>query len=267
MIESVDRSYTVGALDAGAILDHAVYLYRDHFRLVAEIMGLFLFPMLIAMDWILLVFQERVTEAAPTDVAAPLALALVSIVYSMVIQILILPLASGALTYAMASAYMNRPVTARTAIGYALRRAYRLIATAFVAQFIILFGTCLFVIPGIYAQVLFIPLYAIVTLEDCSVRVAFTRCASLMRGERLKGLLLLFAVLIVSVASGVLDLFFGLPYFAFIWADVLQAFAAGLPITAWTVFYFSARSRAEHLDLELAVQRIEEALRADAVTL
>ena len=267
MTEAVDRSYTVGPLDAGAVLDHAIYLYRDHFKVVAAIMGLFLFPMLVVMDGTLLVLEQRVDAAAPTDVAAPLLLALSAAGYSMVLQVLVMPLATGALTYALASAYTGRPIPAKAAIGYALRRAFRLIGAAFVAQVIIIAGTCLFVIPGIYAQVLFIPLFAIIILEDCSVRDAFSRCSLLMQGERLKGLLLLFAVLVVSMASGVLDLFVGLPYLAFIWADILQAFATGLPVAAWTVFYFSARSRSEYLDIELNVQEIEQTLQLDAAIL
>ena len=54
MSDAVDKSYAIKALDAGSILDHTIYLYRDQFKLVAAIMGLFLFPMLVVMDAILL---------------------------------------------------------------------------------------------------------------------------------------------------------------------------------------------------------------------
>lgn len=267
MAETLDSSYRVGPLDAGGVLDHAIYLYRDHFKQVAAIMGLFLLPTLVVMDGALLVLEQRVGEPVPTEMGSFLAVTLFSVVYGMTLQVVVLPIASGALTYALAAAYTGRPVHVRASIGHAIRRAPRLIGAAFIAQLIILVGSCLFVIPGIYAQVIFIPLYAILVLEDCPIRAAFSRCTTLMYGERMKGLLLLFAILIVSMASGVLDFFAGLPYLAFVWADVIQAFATGIPVASWTVFYFSARSRLEHIDLDLSVRSIERALESDAVLL
>jgi hypothetical protein len=267
MSDAADKSYAITSLDAGSILDHAIYLYRDRFKLVAALMGLFLFPMLVVMDAILLSLEERMADPVPVDMMEPLVFAGFAIFYSFLLQVLVLPVASGALAYGIALSYMGKPVTASACVRHAVRRAHRLIGAAIVAQTLILLGSMMCVVPGIYAQIVFIPLYTIITLEDASIFGSLSRCNYLMQGERLKGLLLLFVVMIVSGASGVLDVFLGLPYFGFIWADAIQAFAAGLPITAWTVFYFSARSRTEHLDVELAVQDMEQGLPAEAVAL
>src|SRR5690606_10525590 len=135
--------------------------------------------------------------------------------YVILLQVVVLPFASGALSYAMAAAYAGNPTTVKAAILHTLRRAPTLFAVALIGQLIVVMGSCLFVIPGIYAQVIFIPLYTLVVVENCGVRGAFSRCVTLMRGERMKGLLVLFALMIASSAAGMLDIFAGLPYMAF----------------------------------------------------
>jgi hypothetical protein len=262
-----DSSYAIRPLDAGAILDHAIYLYRDHFKLVVAVLGILLLPALIVMDFFLLPYQARLEQAMEMGSMPPVESVLASFVYFVIYQFLLFPLVTGALVFGLAMRYMGKPATFTQCVRHMARRAGRLIAAGFIYQVVILVGSCLCVVPGIYASVIFIPILPIVTLEDTPVLSAFSRCNYLMQGERLKGLLILFVIFIISAAAGVLDLFTGMPYFSFVYADIVQALAMGLPIAIWLVFYFSARCRSENLDLDLAVQTLERQAAQEAPVL
>ena len=172
--------------------------------------------------------------------------------------------ATGATYKAVADAFLGGEPNWKRSLAYAFKRAHSLLWVTLLGGLLVLTGTVLFFIPGLYLGVAFAVVIPAVMTEDVRGRAALRRSRRLVKGRWwrtltllvlgaiLSGVLFYAAVLMVPVVTGnagprtvvgvVVDA---------LTSTVLSALTIPFAAAYVTVLYFDLRVRREAFDLQL----------------
>ncbi len=247
--------YEIEELDLGGILDHAIWLFKNHFRLVALIVGVLLIPATLLTS-LFLVPAASDFEAVQAD--EPMAQGLQELAPVFVVSALsamlflaFQSLTQGAITHGIAHAYLGKTVTGRECIMVALAKWHRLIAAAIVAGLGMSVGAMFCLLPGIYLFLAWYIIYPVLMFEDQPTLRVFGRSAALMKGQKLKALAIVVVLTIIGLGVRALAVLLPGEYLSSIANYVIQSFLIAFDCIVVTVMYFSSRCATENFDLEL----------------
>lgn len=247
-------AYEIRALSFSEILDQGFRLVRNHFILLAGA-GLVLYvPLTFVSQWMA---AEMETAASSPDAA--LRVGLIGMGIGLV-SILLSPIVTAAVTYALGEVYLGRAVT----LGQALRRATSvflpLMGTFFLYTLAVAGGFILLIIPGLYFMLAFMLVNQVVVLEGRYGLNALKRSRELMRGNLARGFGVFAAsFLIMAVLStGVEITLISVPVIYPVASAVVQAAGFAFYSAVGVLLYFDIRCRKEAFDLEHLSRIVEE---------
>lgn len=253
--------YKIQYLGLGGILDQAIAISRDHFKLLFTIMLLMLVPFSLIVGFVSLAI---VPELPPDYTMEDLAHAQqVQAEYwpffatAQLLQVLfILPLTNASVIQAVAKLYLGQSVTAVEAFQHALRRFLPLIGTTILMMMAIFGGFLLLIIPGILFALWFGLAQHVVIIEELSGQKALSRSKQLVRNHLGTFLMLGAVMFVISAAVGFGSNFIPEPHLRLVIATLLEAVTTVLWTAAGTVFYFSCRCDVDQFDLHYLAEAI-----------
>lgn len=255
-------SYEIRDRDIGGILDQSIYLFRDHFKFIAKAIGVLLVPCYLALGLSFVLLTPNAIdvwsgpETMPSDAEFALTVAL-SLISSVVLGFFVVPLTYGALIYGIASRYLGKTATVKECFAYSLRRLGWMVLGSLLVGIATTVGTFLCIVPGLIVTALFYLYAPVIILERANTFDAFSRSAHLIRGFVWNTIALILVVGImqvgVSALAGLGPTSVGYQMAAYL----AQAISIAFTTVVTVVLYFAARSRVEHLDLELLVNKVD----------
>jgi len=168
------------------IIDAAVRLYRANFRPFLSIVAIVYVPM--AVFQVILAFaMGRMAQTMPENPGElPLQhLGTMGGAYAglILVNVLAVPIAQGALAVAVSRRYLNYPATVADAYGAIGSRWGALIATVMLVGVVVVAGTFLCVVPGVYLAIMWMFVTPIIAIEGLPAMGALRRSWDLVSGE------------------------------------------------------------------------------------
>jgi hypothetical protein len=250
--------YTIRELKLGEILDQAVNLTKDHFRVLIGITGILLIPYNV-IGGLIQVAMMPTLPPSPTpeqSMAAGFAAMRISLPITLLAVYVIAPITNAALVYAISGAYLEQPIGVGGSFKRAFQRIPPLIWTWMIAGFAIMGGMILCVIPGILAAFWFALATQVVVVEGVAGMAAMKRSKQLMAGNIgtlfVLGLLLGITNAGVTFGSGLIPQ----PHVRVVVVAVIEAVLTIFASAAFVVFYFSCRCKHEQFDLALLAESV-----------
>ncbi|MEJ2721538.1 MAG: hypothetical protein P8181_10445 [bacterium] len=240
------------AMTAGQILDRALKLLANNLALAVGIVALVYVPYYAVVFYL--------ESSAPGDEPG-VAASFIGFVTTLLWIGFLMPLATGAMTFAVSERYLNRPVSIGEAFGKAVRRFGVLIIAQIIAGIIVFLGYLLFIIPGILWWLSYALIAPVVMLESLGPDRSRVRSKELASGLRWK----IFVVTLV-IGLGGLFVYGGLGFIvgltlppdspsAALASRVIQVLVEliqfPLGSIATVLIYYDARIRKEGFDLEM----------------
>ena len=253
-------------LEIGDVLDETFRTYRRHFLLLAGISVIFSIPLAALSGYgYFTLFNFAATQATssnPGDFSSFLG-AMVPIAAGVLVNIAVLPLLYGGVTYAVCQSAMGNAVTLWGALRGAFRRYFQVLFYYFLLGLMFSVGFCVFPL-WIWIGVKWIAVLPAMFIEDTGLFPAMGRSWRLVEGRwwRTFFILLLVFVLnyVVSLALGaflylgqiLLSLLLS-PYLALAIYEgavvLVSALVTPVLLIAIVLIYFDLRVRKEALDL------------------
>lgn len=256
--------YQLRVMSLGEVLDTAVQLVKDHFKLFFGIAGVLYFPFVLLMNWFgAFAAADLQGGAVPSQMLEEnLPLLMLSGVFFILWAIFAIPLMNAAIIYAIASQYLGTNVTVGDSVKAAFGTVLPLIGTNILKGLAVMLGFFLCIFPGIYLAFRFALSDQVVVIEDRAGTAALSRSGEIMRGHY-GYIFVLF--LILGVISLSLDFVTG-----FIPVAILSALIYALGNTlvyiftsaALVTFYFSARCKNENFDLTVLADAVGQPAQA-----
>ncbi len=244
--------YELRAMSLGDILDLSIRLMRDHFVLLCAITGAIYFPYNLLANFFTAGTQNP--EAMPSFSPVILVGSLIGLLVVMVMG----PVANGAVTKAVADRYLDRPTSFGQAYGYVFRRFGKLVGALLLAMLLVMFGTLLFVIPGIILYIRYLLVPVVVVVEDVGGGTALKRSRELMKGNWGKAILLgILLTIVMMIMSGLTALIPQRMLAATVSAAVTVLYTTFAQIVI-VVIYMHARCQKEAFDLEFLAKSLAE---------
>lgn len=250
--------YEIRELKIGGILDQAVKLTKDHFGVLLAITGALLIPFGIVGGLIQVAMMPTLPPNPTPEqrAAAGFAILRVTIPYALLLFYIITPITNAALVYAIANAYLEKPISLGESYKRAFQRLLPLIGTWFLVGLAIMGGFILCIVPGILAAFWFGLATQVVVIEGIWGFAAMKRSRRLMAGNIgtafVLGLLLGIINGAIGAASGLIPQPHVEAVVQAIVTGVLTIFASAV----FVVFYFSCRCKHEQFDLMLLAQSV-----------
>ncbi|MBM3460966.1 MAG: zinc ribbon domain-containing protein [Armatimonadetes bacterium] len=253
--------YDLRPLDYGGLLDRAFDLYRHNFSLFFSIASVVLIPLAIIQMLGPLMQKSRPTA---DDALVFVGFTLLFVPIYMFLALLV----QAALTLAISNRYLGLPSTLGSAWAGARKALWPLLATGFMAGMLMLIGTILCVIPGIYVAFIIAFVTPVVMLEHRYYSEAISRSQSLVGdGQWVRVLvtwLLLFLInmAVLMLQGGVQALFmFTLGpessiYVNAVFQAVVNVLIMPITLTVTVLLYYDIRVRKEAFDLQMLAAAI-----------
>jgi hypothetical protein len=193
-----------------------------------------------------------------------------ALLVAVLLVLLATTLASAACFKCIADAYLGEASTWRQSLGYAARRLRSVIWVSVLGWLLVLLGTVLCILPGIYLYTCYIVAVPVLLTENVRGRKALGRARALVRGRWWKVfLIVLLGTILTSIVKGGLSALGNTVIASGHDVDTVSGFVANLvtstiattltiPFTAAfvTVVYFDLRVRKEAFDLQLLARQI-----------
>jgi len=254
--------YEIRALKLGEVLDQAVKLTQNHFKLLFGIMAIGVVPMTFALGLYqyFLGFDDPQKFARPGGVDPTHVLFWVGGMMAIVLffSLVVMPLANAALMHALSACYLSQPVTVGQSYQVAMGRYWALMGTMLLMMLIIMLGFLLFIVGAFIFAFWYALWQQVVVIEHRSGMDALRRSHALMKGNYGALIVLGIVVWIISAmangSAGIIPLL--IP--KLILQSLVQAVASVFGTAAGVVFYFSCRCKYENFDLEILAQSVEQ---------
>lgn len=239
--------YEIRAMSFGEILDTGFRIVRNHFVLLVGIGLLMYAPAALIQD---------LAGGNPVSPTQGLAVAV-----SVIVLLVLSPIVSGAITFAVSELYTGKPVTLGSAYRAGFSIVLPLVGTWMLMSLAVFGGLLLLVIPGIYLMLAFMLITQVMVIEHVFGPRALGRSRELVRGHMLRAFGIVFlSSLIMSLLSTVLQLVLAaIPVVGAIGVALAQSLAFAFYTAVGVVLYFDIRCRKESFDLEHLAQQIEAA--------
>ena len=253
------------AMTVGMVLDQAMRLYARNFPLLVGIFALAYIPyniLLGAVTWLMQSNPESIGVVALTLLGLFLVMLL--------LWLLVLPLSTGATSFAVSEKYLERSVTIFSAYNSAFKRFWPVLGSQLVVGLAVAAGTLACIVPGIFLWLCWSVVVPVVMLEQQGAFDSMRRSWDLTDGFRWK-------ILGVAVVVGILSyaLVFGTTMVAWLAIALLgnpaslmahiitQGTTAGATLLTAPLFsvvivllYYDLRIRKEGFDLVLLNQSL-----------
>jgi hypothetical protein len=246
-------AYEIRAMSLGEVLGTAFQLIRDHFMLLVGIA----FTMALPIN----LFSVAVVEGG--DLAAAgglLGLGLFLLVIS--------PIASAAITYAISEVYLGRSVGFGDSLKVGLRLFLRLVGTAALMMIVVILGLALLIIPGLYLALAYLLTYQVVVIEDIGGWNALKRSQELTKNNMLRilAIYLVSMILMTVVGAGFELVTAQFAYVGVVLNAFVQAVFTAYMSAAFVVVYFDIRCRKEAFDIQHLSQLVSGEQSSTAVS-
>jgi hypothetical protein len=254
-------SYKIQRLGLGGVLDQAIAITRDNFRLLISIMLLLLVPFSLIVGFITLAITPALPPHPSADDMAAWRAAQASHrpFYALVGTIGVLciyPITNAAVIQAVARLYLGKPTTAIDAFKHGIKRFGPLIWTSILMYLAIMGGFILLFIPGIYFSIWFGLSQHVTVIEEVSGPAALGRSKRLVNPNRGAFLLLGIILMVISYAVNLLSNQITSPLLRVLVSTGIQAGFTVFWTACLVVFYFSCRCAVENFDLLHLAQSI-----------
>jgi glycerophosphoryl diester phosphodiesterase family protein len=260
-------------LEIGDVLDETFRTYRRHFPLLAGISVIFSIPLAALSGYgyfaLFNFAASQATSTNPGDFNSFLA-SLSPLAAGLLVNIAVLPLLYGGVTYAVCQSALGNPVTLWGALRGAFRRYFQVLFYYFLLGLMFFVGFCVFPL-WIWIGVRWIAVLPVMFIENTGIFAAMGRSWRLVEGRwwRTFFILLLVFVLnyVVSLALGaflylgqiLLSLLLS-PYLALALYEgavvLVSALVNPVLLIAIVLIYFDLRVRREALDLFQLAQQV-----------
>src|SRR5215831_10700867 len=260
-------------LEIGDILDETFRMYRRHFLLLAGISVIFSIPLAALSGYgyfdLFDYAATQATSATPGDLTG-FYNSLVPLAAGFLVNLAVLPLLYGGVTYAVCQSAMGNPVTVWSALRGAFRRYFQVFFYYFLFGIMFAVGFCLFPL-WIWIQVGWICVLPVMFVENAGIFGAFGRSWRLVQGRWWRTFLILFLIFIlnyvISIALGaflylgqVLMTLLLSPYLSLAIYEgavvLVSALVNPVLLIAIVLIYFDLRVRKEALDLFQLAQQV-----------
>ncbi|MBI4565546.1 MAG: hypothetical protein HY716_12700 [Planctomycetes bacterium] len=255
------------------ILDAAFKLYRDNFFLFLGIMAVPYVPIVVlfAASYGALFTAVPEAQGAPSkEMAAGVIVLFCGMMAAvLLLHLIAIPIAKGALSRAIADRYLGRTVSLQSAYAAIFAIFWKYLLTTFLVGLLVGLGAMFCLVPGIYVAVLFAFVPPIMIVEGVTGTDAMSRSKDLSGGHRWRVLgLWAITVVVGFILGGVIQMAY--QWIAPLWIEsealrtVLSQSASWMatllvePLwaVAWVLLYFDVRVRKEAFDLQLAAARM-----------
>jgi len=260
--------YGVQDLDAGGMLDHSLYLFRDNFKLIVLAYCAFSLPLnLLAIASVVYLQHAYHFFTTPLAYESLDRFNLVNSVNNVLHFLVSYPFSAAAVIYGIGIRYFGGKASFFDCVKVAFRRWPACFATSLLYAVMMGVGAMLCILPGIVAYLVFYLALPVLILERVSPIEALSRSRKLMQGFLLITLLLSTVVSIAGVPFGAILVSF--PNFlvsmtlVLLFGNVLSFFHMVLSV----VIYTTARCHGESMDLDLVADRVDEPLVAEGAVL
>lgn len=253
--------YQVRELKLGEILDQAVALTKNHFGLLLSITAVLQIPFGLLQGFVgnALLPAQPVNPSPAETVAyqqAAFQTLFVTAPLILVYIYIVVPITNAATVYAIANAYLEKPITTGQAFKHALRRIGGLLWTWLVFGLAVMGGLMLCIVPGILAAFWFALSTQIVVVEGISGIPALKRSMALVRGSLGTMIMLGLIVGIINYAIAFGAALIPQAHLQTITSVLVTSITSIFSAAAFVVFYFSCRCRFEQFDLALLAQSV-----------
>jgi hypothetical protein len=255
------------------ILDGAFKLLRANARTVLLIVATFVVPVELVIAFVqrdtlggkglLDTLRDPTAASAQSNPAAPYEI----LAFTYLVWWIVVPLVCGGVSRVVLASYLGGPLTAKEAIGAALRRGPSLLAATIIVHLAELVGLFACVIPAVFVMPFFVMVAPAISIEDLgsiagikrSIRLASRRYWPTLGVAVLAGLLAWFLGQTLGLVPNLVALFIGLR-----WGWILLA-AGGILVSFVTIplitivatlLYLDARIRQEGFDLQVVAADI-----------
>lgn len=258
-------SYRLGQLKLGEILDQAIALTRDHFGLLFAIVLVIMIPFNIVAGVVnLSLMPELPPQPTAEDIEAfqieQIKILPYTLSIGVVAGLVVMPLTSAALIWAIAQVYLGKTATVGSAFRQSFKRYWPFLGTSILMYLAIMVGIFMCVIPGIILALFFGLSQYIVMIENVAGVAALKRSMQLVRAQ-LGMYFVLSAVLFVIFAGlGLAGQLIPQIHVRTVVVTFINGAATILATAAGVVFYYSCRCSEENFDLYY----LADAIRADA---
>lgn len=273
------------------ILDASFRLYRENFFLFLGIMAVPYVPALVlsvivntaAMS---VVPEGRVSERHPfsrdvdsalqesggptiQDSGCALAAIIAASVFTMLIFLIAVPIARGALTRAVSDRYLGRAVSFGESYRAVMSIFWRFIGTTMLVGLVIGLGFILCIVPGIILFTWFAFVSQIMIIEGIAGTRSMGRSKDLSAGHRWRILGLIVLTIVVNYAlsiaasfvfGSILPLLIDSPTILLLvnsaWGYLITMMIEPLWAVAYILLYYDVRIRKEAFDLQLLATRV-----------
>jgi len=260
----------VKRLQFGEVVDYSFLLLMDNWRLMVTLALVVLLPVTLIISGLTLMLEingynmgyglgASNTGAFPNDpglIGLFVALMAAQAIYA----IFFMPFFMTAVTYAIGMRFLGEPVTTPGVLRFSLRYYIFVLIMGIIYFFLLYLGFLFFIIPGVFVAIGFFVCLPVMLFEGTGPVEALRRSWNLVGGERGIVFALFFVLMPISMAATPWILLIPSGTAAAIinavWGAVYLALTAILP----TVYYFHARCRKEHLELDIAVREMLDSL-------
>jgi hypothetical protein len=261
---SVDHQpLRVQALGVGGILDHALVLWKQNAGVLLVTAICIIGPLDYAGEMLAQWVHDLVFvrwAGTPPEIRSFFSSAAMYAVY-IVRSATIYTLYEATCNHYLGVRYMaGRHGGASTSFRYSFWKMWRLsgrlipIHLIFYVVHYALSMMC--IVPGQAFYALLILRVPVMALEEQGPIRGFKRAVALIRGQYLVSFALIVVLFSVSIATQSLSSILTVPYLGAAFGYALSRIPVTLEVVITTVFFFSARSRMEHIDLDLLAREV-----------
>jgi hypothetical protein len=273
--------YEIRQLEVGGILDQAIKLTTDNFWLFVKIVAVLIVPVSVISGLLVIwnmpdvpAVQQPGMFVPGQHVGLPMNVLIILAVTGLINLVIVYPLTDAALIHAIACSYLDKPVTMRSSFQRGIRIFLPLVGTWFLMGLAIaapmILGFILGVAIGPVGFLLMLPLAIfsivlaywymlstrVVVVEGTAGTAALQRSKFLVKGNFGTVFVLGLIVGIISAVIGMIPNLIPQPELRVVVTAVFQAAISFFAASAWVVFYFSCRCKAEHFDLAMLADAV-----------
>jgi len=263
--EELLSEFDLRPLSLGEILDRTFTLYRKHFLLFFGIAAIPQILVLAVSLIILYVEPARAPTTNPFAIFSSPSFLIVTIVTSL-ITLVAYVFAQGASIVSVSEIYLGRQITIEEALGKIRADFWFLLGVILLSSLVIVLGTALLIIPGIYLACRLLVCLPSALIEEKGPAAALSRSFGLTKGFAGRSFMISLIYIVIALVLGLLaEVPFsillataaGNPAMVRIWAALMQvgstaSTAVVMPILmiATAIFYYDLRVRKEAFDIQ-----------------
>lgn len=244
--------YNIRPLSFGEVLDRAFAVLRDHFWLLVGISAVVWMPL-------------GVMSAFPRFQPGP-QISVGFVVGFMIGALLLGPIMTFAITAAVASVYLDKPMT----VGHAYRSTIsflgRIVGTNLLFFLLLMLSSIALIVPGVYFGTCWVLLMPVMVVENRFGMAALRRSRELVHGAWWQTLgIFLIALIVTQLPADAVQFFWGhILFLGPILGNATRAVTSTYMGVLIVVYYFDRRCRTEDFDLRLLAEQIRS--EAEAAT-